>query len=69
MNLVKVGDSKYINVDRITYVKKGRKERIEVHFVAGGGDKGELSYYVIPEGQEALNFIHWLDTNSEDVSR
>ena len=68
MKLVKVGDSKYITVARLRYVRKGRKERIEVHLGEGGGDKGELASYVILEGQEALNFIHWLDTNSEDVS-
>ena len=43
MKLVKVGDSKYINVDRIRYVRKGRKERIEVHLGEGGGDKGDLA--------------------------
>lgn len=68
MKFVKVGDRTYINVDRITYVKKGRKQRIEVHLGEGGGDKGELAYYVVLDGQEALNFIRWLDANSEDLS-
>ncbi len=68
MNLVKVGDGKYINVDRMTYAEKGRKGEIVVQFSVGGV-LFQPSCYVTLKEQEALDFIRWLDASSKEVPR
>ena len=66
MTIVKVGDDKYINVDRMTYVEPGRKGRLVVHFHVGGGDATGPSCSMKLEGHEAGLFKRWLDGQKQD---
>jgi len=61
MTIVKVGEEKYVNVDRMTYVEPARKGRLVVHFDVGGGDVGGPSCYMTLEANEAERFKRWLD--------
>lgn len=67
MNLVKVGDGTYINVDRMTFTERGRKETLAVHFAVGGGSMAGPACFVTLKGQEASDFIHWLDARSKEA--
>ncbi len=60
MPIVNVGNRKYINTDRITYVKPERKGRLTVHFAVGGGDITGPNCCVVLEEDEAKTFEKWL---------
>ena len=64
MTVVKLSDSKYINVDRMTYVESKRRGRMVVHFDVGGGDIAGPSCNVTLEEDEAERFKQWLDARS-----
>jgi len=66
MTIVQVGDGKYINVDRITYVEPGRKGRLEVHFDVGGGDVAGPKCRMTLESDEADILLRWLDARSRE---
>jgi hypothetical protein len=64
MTVVKLSDSKYINVDRMTYVESKRRGKMVVHFAVGGGDIGGPSCNVTLEEDEAERLKQWLDARS-----
>ena len=69
MNVVKVGSDRYVNIDRVTYVEPGRKNRLVVHFDVGGGNIEGPSCRMELEGAEADAFRRWLDVRSEDAGK
>jgi len=66
MTIIKVGDDKYINVDRMTYVEPGRKGRLIVHFGVGGGAGAGPSCCMKLDENEAELFKRWLDGRNQD---
>lgn len=66
MTIIKVGDDKYINVNRMTYVEPGRKGRLVVHFDVGGGDVAGPDCRMTLEQDEAERFRRWLDSQSTE---
>ena len=69
MCIVKIGEGVYINVERVTFVTKGRKDKIVVHFSVGSGEySGGVNTRLELKGQEAANFLRWLDANSEKAT-
>ena len=69
MNIVKISDGKYINVDRITYVETNRKGQVIVHFAVAGGDWVDASCKLKLEKDEAAQFIQWLDSSSQNTQQ
>lgn len=67
MLVVRVGNGKYINADRMTYVEPGHKGTLVVHFDVGGGDIAGPACRVKLEQQEAEQFARWLDHRNEGV--
>ena len=67
MTIVRVGNDKYINVDRMTYVEPARKGRLVVHFDVGGGDVAGPSCLMTLEQDEAELFKRWLDDRSRNA--
>ena len=63
MTIVKIAESKYINVDRMTYVAPYKRGQVIVHFAVGGGDIGGPECRVILEQSEAEQFIRWLESH------
>lgn len=68
MTLVKLGEGKYVNVDRMTYVEAGRRRKLVVHFDVGGGDIAGPSCQTALEAEEAQAFTQWLDAHSDDAT-
>ena len=64
MNIVKVGEGRYINVDRMTHVEPKRRGRLLVHFAVGGDTP--LFHATELEADEAATFTRWLDLHSQD---
>lgn len=62
MTIIKVGEDKYINVDRMTYVEPARGGRLIVHFDVGGGDIAGPDCRVKLEQDEAEKFKQSLDS-------
>jgi len=69
MTIIKVGEDKYINVDRMTYVEPARKDRLVVHFDVGGGDIAGPDCRVKLEQDEADRFRQWLDGQNQNFQR
>ena len=61
MNIVKVGDKRFVNVNRMTHVKPSGKEDLEVHFAVGGGSA--LFTMTKLKGDEAGASLGWLERN------
>ena len=62
MNLLKVGEGKYVNTERITYIE-ANKGKVYIQFqneVSGGGIGIPASYLVLA-GHEAQQFLAWLE--------
>ena len=68
MTLVKLGEGKYVNVDRMTHVEPGRRHKLVVHFGVGGGDIAGPSCQTTLEAEEARAFTQWLDAHSDDAT-
>ena len=62
MTIIKVGEDKYINVDRMTYVEPARGGKLIVHFDVGGGDIAGPDCRVKLEQDEAEKFKQSLDS-------
>ncbi len=69
MTIFKVGDDKYINVDRMTYAEPGRKGKLIVRFDVGGGDIAGSACRMTLEQDEARRFRQWLDSRSLESQR
>lgn len=65
MTIIKVGNDKYINVDRMTYVEPASRGRLMVHFDVGGGDLGGPSCCMKLDENEAGLFRRWLDARNQ----
>ena len=61
MAIVKLSDSKYINLDRMTYTEPARNGDLVVHFDVGGGDVAGPSCCMKLEQSEAAIFRQFLD--------
>lgn len=66
MSIIEVGNDKYINVDRMTYVETNRKGRLVVHFDVGGGDVAGSSCCMTLEENEAELFKRWIDNRNQN---
>ena len=70
MKLLAVGDGKYVNRDRITYIHAVRKNKVIIQFqneVSGGGIGIPTSYLEI-KGAEAERLIQWFNLKHRVVS-
>ncbi len=69
MKLLAVGDGKYINTDRITYIHAKKKDKVIIMFQNGVnvGGIGIPSSYLVIKGVQAEKLIQWLQTNSEQI--
>jgi len=69
MSLLNIGGGKYINTDRITYIKAKRRDKIYVMFqneVATGGIGVPASYLEV-KGDDAERLLRWLEANTERI--
>ena len=69
MKLLKVGNGKYVNTERITYIEAKKRDKVIIQFqndVTAGGI-GIPSSYLDLRGVEAENFLQWLESNSESM--
>lgn len=69
MKLLKVGNGKYVNTERITYIEAKKQDKVIILFqneVTYGGIGIPTSYLEL-KGSEAEDFIRWLETNSESI--
>ena len=67
MKLLKVGEGKYVNTDRITYVEAKKRDKviIQFHTKISTGGIGIPSSYLELKGPEAEDFLRWLEANSD----
>ncbi len=69
MKLLKVGNGKYVNTDRITYIEASKRDRVTIMFqneVSSGGIGVPRSYLEL-KGSETEDFLRWLETNSQSM--
>ena len=69
MKLLKVGNGKYVNTERITYIEAKRRDKVVIQFqneVTAGGIGIPPSYLEL-KGSEAEDFLRWLETHSESI--
>jgi hypothetical protein len=69
MKLLKVGNGKYVNTESITYVEVKKRDKVIIQFqneVSPGGI-GIPSSYLELRGSEAVDFLRWLENNSESI--
>ena len=67
MNIVKVGEDRYINADRVTHIEPKRKGRLVVHFAVGGGDVGGPDCYTKLDETESAVFRQWLNSQAQNA--
>ena len=67
MNIIKVGEDRYINVDRITHIEPKRNDRLVVHFAVGGGDIGGPDCRTTLEENESSVLRQWLDRQAQNA--
>ncbi len=69
MSLLNIGGGKYINPDRITYIKAKRRDKVFVMFqteVSCGGIGIPPSYLEV-KGDDAERLLNWLEANAERI--
>ncbi len=69
MKLLKVGDGKYVNTERITYIEAKKRDKVIIQFqneVTAGGIGIPPSYLEL-KGAEAEDFLRWLEAHSEST--
>ena len=69
MKLLKVGNGKYVNTERITYIEAKKPDKVIIQFqneVTAGGIGIPPSYLELKEAK-AEDFLRWLDTHSEET--
>jgi hypothetical protein len=67
MKLLAVGDGKYVNTERITYIRAKSRDKVIIQFqneVYGGGIGIPPSYLEV-KGRDAERLLAWLDANSD----
>jgi hypothetical protein len=69
MNLLEVGDGKYVNTDRITYINAVKKDKVIIMFQneVGIGGIGIPASYLELKGAEAQRLLQWLQTNAAQM--
>jgi len=69
MKLLKVGNGKFVNTDRITYIEAKKNDKVIVQFqtVVDCGGMGRPSSFLELKGSEAQTLLQWLESNSEVV--
>jgi len=70
MKLLKVGNGKYVNTERITYVEAKKRDKVIIQFhneVSTGGIGIPASYLEL-KGSEAEQFLRWLDSQAEGIT-
>lgn len=69
MKLLKVGNGKYVNTERITYIEAKKRDKVFILFqndVETGGIGIPASYLEL-KGPEAEDIIRWLENNSDST--
>jgi hypothetical protein len=69
MSLLNIGGGKYINLDRITYIKAKSRDKVRVMFqteVSCGGIGIPASYLEV-RGDDAERLLRWLETNADRI--
>ena len=69
MNLLNIGGGKYINPDRITYIKVKKRDKVYIMFqneVSTSGI-GIPSSYLEVKDDDAERLIRWLEANTERI--
>ena len=69
MNLLEVGDGKYVNTERITYIHAVKKDKVIIMFQneVFPGSGGIPATFLKIKGAEAEKLIQWLQTNAEQM--
>ena len=69
MKLLKVGNGKYVNTERITYIEAKKHDKVIILFQNEVTTRGIgiPSSYLELTGAEARNFLHWLESNSDNI--
>ena len=67
MNIVKVGEDRYINIDRVTHIEPKRKGKLVVHFAVGGGDIAGPACSTTLEENESAVFRQWLNAHVQEA--
>ena len=69
MDLLKVGNGKYVNTELITYIEARKSDKVIIMFqneVYCGGIGIPPSYLEL-KGSEAIDFLRWLETHSQSI--
>ncbi len=69
MKLLKVGNRKYVNTERITYIEARKRDKVIIQFqneVTAGGIGIPPSYLEL-KGDEAVDLLRWLESNSDST--
>ena len=69
MNFLKVGDGKFINPDRVTYIEAKRRNKVLIQFqneVSAGGLGVPMSFLEL-DGDEAEAFLRWLNSQEDKI--
>lgn len=69
MKLLKVGNGKFVNTERITYIEAKKSDKVIVQFQTrvDCGGMGRPSSFLELKGSEAEMLLQWLESNSEAV--
>ena len=67
MKLLKVGDGKYVNTERITYIEAKKRDKVIIMFQneVSCATIGVPASFLELRGSEAEDFLRWLETNSD----
>ena len=68
MQLIKVADDTYVNMEQVTYIKAKKRDKITIMFHENSaGGLGMPSTYVELKGADAEMFLRWLERNAESA--
>ena len=69
MKLLKVGNGKFVNTDRITYIEARKQDKVVIMFQnePATGTSAVPASFLELKGIEAENFIQWLENNTDSA--
>jgi len=69
MSLLNIGGGKFINTDRVTYIKAKSRDKVYVMFQTdfSTGGMGIPSSYLEVKGDDAERLLRWLEANTERI--
>ena len=69
MKLLKVGNGKFVNTDRITYIEARKQDKVVIMFQnqVEVGTSAVPSSFLELKGPEAENFMQWLENNTDSA--